>query len=139
MLQDGLDFMQCLLLANVLAHYLGRKVHDNLPILYHLFHKPRFHHHSIVGNGIIEGKCRDRWYLSDIADAHPWEVGPGPVYVLPVLVLFGDAHDGRSCTHKRHVQVVGDARTVDALHKAFRIVAVVVVNDAAYTNVGTVH
>ena len=133
-----MQFLDTLFLGYLWSHHLWRKFHDGFSVLHHLAHKSWAHHLAVVGYGVVEGEGRDRWHLGFISYTHPWQGGFCPVVILAVAVSVRHADSRRGSTHQRNLQVVVQTRAVDALHEFLRVVPVVVVDDAAHTDVGTV-
>ena len=122
----------------MLVHHFRWKLHDGLSILHHLGDEARTHHRSIVGKGIVEGQGGNRRNLRLISDTHPWQCRLAPVVVLTMTVLVRHTYSCWCRSHQRYLQVVGESQAMDALYKLLRVVLVMVVDDTADTDVGTI-
>ena len=135
MLQDGLYLLNDFRLGYLLLYHNGRKLLQDLSVLDNLLDEPRLHHTAVVCYGIIEGKNGYRRTLGLIAYTHPWKRRLRPVGILSVLVLMGHADAGWGVSRYRHVQVGIQSEVVYVLYKPLRLVMIVLVDDAADTNI----
>ena len=94
MVEDGLNLLERLLFTDVLSDHLRWKIHQHLSVLHHLLHEAGTHHLTVIGDGVVEGKGRDRRYLCLITDAHPCQgrlTPVGPVLTCLVHLRHTDA------------------------------------------------
>ena len=133
--QDLMDVLQRAGLADVFLDDFHGELLECHAILLNLTHEAWFHHASVVGDGIIEGEGIDGWYLRFITDAHPRQCRLTPV----AAVCLRTSHTWEALSLERQGEGYTDTFTIEPIDILLGMVEIVLVDDAADTNVGGKH
>ena len=100
-------------------------------VLQFSLHEAWLHHLAAVGNGIVERQGTDGRKHGHVTDAHPWQIRLAPVTALVLWmrdIRLALAHEGK-------VEGNADAFAMQTIDIGGRIVAVSLIDDAAYAYV----